>query len=127
MAQIMDNGELRDATPEEEAEIAARSAVVVQPMRRITKLAFRNRFTQTEKVMLELAALDDPAATAAARQQAASLRVNMKDMEVASYIDLDRADTRASVQNLESAGLIGVGRALEILDAAIQPNEAYMG
>jgi hypothetical protein len=95
--------------------------------RRITKLAFRNRFTQAEKITIELAALDNPAASMPARQQAAALRASLKDQENASYIDLDRADTRAGVQGLETAGILASGRALQILDAPIQDVERYKG
>ena len=93
----------------------------------ITGLAFRNRFTRAEKITLELAALDDPGATLAHRQQAAALRADLKDQERATYIDLDRTDTREGVQALEAAGLLGAGRALEILDAPVQPHERYRG
>lgn len=95
--------------------------------RRITKLAFRNRFTQAEKAALEIAALDNPAASTTQRAQAAGLRATMKDQEVATYIDLSRADTRAGVQALEAAGLIAAGRAAQILDAEIQPHEVFNG
>lgn len=98
----------------------------VEP-RHLTGLAFRNRFTRAEKIAIELAALDDPAATLAHRQQAAALRADLKDQERATYIDLDRTDTREGVQALEAAGLIGAGRALEILDAPVQPHERYRG
>lgn len=90
---------------------------------RITRLAFRNRFTQGEKVMLEMAALDDPAAPMAQRQQAATMRSYLADVNAATFIDLDRDDTRAGVQALEAAGLLASGRALEILDAPVQPHE----
>ena len=99
----------------------------VVPVRHVTKLAFRNRFTQAEKVTLEIAALDNAAATMPERQQAAALRAALKDQENASYIDLDRADTRAGVLNLETAGILAAGRALEILDAEIQPQEVFHG
>ena len=89
----------------------------------ITKLAFRNRFTSGEKVMMEIASLDNPAATMAQRQQAAMLRANLADTAAATFIDLARADTRAGVQMLETAGLLGNGRALTILDAPVQMDE----
>ena len=90
---------------------------------KITKLAFRNRFTMTEKVTLEIASLDNPAATMPARQQAAALRANLADTAAATFIDLSRPDTRAGVQMLEAAGLLGVGRALQILDAPVTDSE----
>ena len=91
--------------------------------RHITRLAFRNRFTQAELVTLEIAGLDDPSAPMAQRQLAASVRVMQRQVGEATYIDLDRADTRAGVQQLEAAGLLAAGRALAILDAEIQDIE----
>ena len=93
------------------------------PDSRITKLAFRNRFTSPEKVAIELAALADPAAPMPQRQQAAALRANQADLAAATFVDLARPDTRAGVQVLEAAGLLAEGRALEILDAPIQSEE----
>lgn len=100
------------------AQIALPTALVASAWR-ITKTAFRNRFTLTEKVMLEIACLDNPAATMAQRQQAAMLRVSMADTASATFIDLLRTDTRAGVYMLESVGLIAIGRALIILDAPV--------
>jgi hypothetical protein len=125
--QIMDNGVLRDATPDEEAELLALAETMPAPTRWITKLAFHDRFTDTELVLIDLASIDNPAADIAVRQQSAGLRVSLKKVDMATYIDLDRADTRAGVQALETAGLLAAGRALEILDAEIQPMERYHG
>ena len=90
---------------------------------RITRLAFRNRFTQAEKVTLELAALDDPSATMAQRQQAAALRAHLKDLDSASFVDLTRHETVDAVQSLEAGGLFAAGRAEAILTDPIQPHE----
>ena len=90
---------------------------------RITRLAFRNRFTQPEKIALEMAALDDPTAAMSARQQAAALRAYLADVGAATFIDLQRPDTRAGVQMLERVGLLQAGRALAILESAIAPEE----
>ena len=98
-------------------------ALILAPDTRVTRLAFRNRFTQAEKVALELAALDDPAAPMPQRQQAAALRATLADTAAATFIDLSRAETRAGVQMLETAGLLAAGRALEILDAPVTPEE----
>lgn len=94
---------------------------------RLTKLGFRSRFAQAEKTAIELASLDDPSATLAQRQQAADIRVYLADMAAATYIDPQHPETRAGVQALEAAGLIGAGRALQILDAPVQADEAYPG
>ena len=97
------------------------------PPRHITRLAFRNRFTQLEKIGLEIAQLDVPTAPMPQRAQAAALRASQNDVNASTFIDLDRADTRAGVQVLEAAGLLAAGRALQILDAEIQPHERYTG
>ncbi len=94
---------------------------------RLTKLGFRGRFTQAEKTAIELASLDDPAAPMAQRQQAADIRVYLADVAAATYIDPQHPETRAGVQALEAAGLLGAGRALQILDAPVQADEAYLG
>lgn len=91
--------------------------------RHVTPLAFRNRFTLQEKVAYEMAALDNPAADAQVRYAAAGLRAALSDVLAAKFIDLDKTDTRQRVQSLESIGVLAQGRALEILDAEIQPNE----
>jgi len=93
----------------------------------ITKLAFRNRFTQAEKVAIEIAALDDPEAAMQQRAMSAALRASQEDVAVAQFIDLTRADTRAGVQMLETAGLLAVGRALTILDTPPTETEVWNG
>ena len=98
----------------------------LQPDTKITRLAFRNRFTQAEKVALELASLDNPAGTMEQRQQAASLRVYLADLASSTFVDLARQDTRGGVNALESYGLIAPGRSAEILDSPILPSERYV-
>jgi hypothetical protein len=95
--------------------------------RRVTKLAFRNRFTLAEKAALEIAQLDDPGAPMSQRAQAASLRANQADVAAATFIDLERPDTRSGVQALEAAGLIATGRAMQILDAPVEDDERFRG
>ncbi len=94
---------------------------------RLTKLGFRSRFTAPEKTAIEIASLDDPSAPMAQRAQAADIRVYLADLAAATYIDPQHPETRAGVQALEAAGLIGAGRALQILDAPIQAEEAFTG
>lgn len=101
----------------------AASAPASVPDRRVTRLAFDNRFTQAERINIDLSSIDNPTGTLAARQQAASLRDMRTQVNNATFIDLDRADTRAGVQQLETSGLIGVGRAAQILDAPVQDHE----
>ena len=97
--------------------------LTIHPDSRVTRLAFRNRFTSAEKVAIEFACLDDSAAPMPQRLQSAALRANQEDLAAATFVDLLREDTRAGVQMLEAAGLLTEGRALEILDAQILPEE----
>lgn len=126
--------DLLGQTYDPQASAAAGHPVFVAPSApaapvfiRLTKLGFRGRFTQAEKTAIEIASLDDPAAAMAQRQQAAVIRAYLADVAAATYIDPQRADTRAGVQAIEAAGLIGAGRALQILDAPVQADEAYLG
>lgn len=81
---------------------------------KITKLAFRNRFTFDEKVAVESAA-----------ESNASIRVMLKDQEAAEYIDLSRAETVAGVNALVTASLITQQRADEILTNPVTEIEKY--
>lgn len=100
------------------------------PTKHITQLAFWNRLTQPERVGIDLASeppvritTDTDATFLAKRQQSAGLRDLKTQVLAAKYIDLDRPDTRAGVQQLEAGGLIGVGRAAIILDSPVQDDE----
>lgn len=119
---VADDAFVQDNWPDQWARVETELPQESAP-RRITRLALRNRFTAAEKVVMELAALDDPVAPMAQRQQAAMLRVYMDDLKTAAFIDLSDPGTRAGVQTLEAVGLIGSGRALEVLDAPVQPEE----
>lgn len=82
--------------------------------KRISKLALRNRFTFDEKVILENTL-----------SVSAELRAWYRDYEAAVFIDLARADTIQGIQYLEVAGLIGSGRANEILNNPITAEERW--
>lgn len=97
--------------------------IEVEEERKITTLAFRNRFTLSEKVAMEMASLDNPSAEFSARTVAASLRVYMKDVDNASHIDLARADTQGGVMALVQFGLLTAERADAIINAPIQAHE----
>lgn len=92
---------------------------------RITKLSFRQRFLQAERVAIEIASLDNPAADMSVRAQAATLRSYLKDIDAASHVDLNFPATRVGVQLLEAAGLIGAGRAAVILDTPPTEDEVW--
>jgi hypothetical protein len=90
---------------------------------KLTVLAFRNRFTQVEKITIEMAMLDNPAGTMQQRQQAAALRASMADLMAATFVDISRPDTIASIHQLEALGVLGAGRADQILSTVVQPIE----
>lgn len=124
--QVMEDGVARNATPEEVAEIEARALEVTPvpaPVRRMTVLAFRNRFTAVEKAMIEMAAIHKPTDTFEKQVRAASIRAYLADVLAAKYIQPDRPETRGGIEVLEYWGLLDVGRAAEILDAPIQEHE----
>lgn len=82
----------------------------------VTRLAFLNRFTDAEAVGIDLASVGVTAA-------AAGLRRAQNKINAAEEIQLDNPETRAGVMVLETAGLLAVGRAAEILDTAVAAGE----
>ena len=92
---------------------------------KITKLAFRNRFSLSEKIAIDLYSIDDPTADIQIRQRAALIRTILEDLRVSTYIDLSRTDTREGVRLLEQFGIISVGRAAAILDTPPSDIEIY--
>lgn len=90
------------------AEIAAQQqAAAAEPQsaaRPITKLSFMERFTDEELAAIYAAAKTD-----------VRVEVWMDKMKLASEIDLADPRTRAGVEALEALGLIGQGRAAEVL------------
>jgi hypothetical protein len=89
----------------------------------IAVLAFRNRFTQTEKITIDLSSIDNPAAAMSQRQLAASLRVMNADLATATYVDLMNPATIAGINALETYGIVAAGRSSQILSPIIQPYE----
>jgi len=85
----------------------------------ITNYAFDMRFTLEERVAIEMAGMDDPAATLEQRAQAAALRVSQERAKKAQFTDLDDPLVISSVQQMEARGLLAAGRAAEILDAPV--------
>ena len=69
---------------------------------KITKLAFKNRFSDEELVFIELAAIDNPQGTLAERQQAAMLRVFLGKVSDSTFIDLSRQETINGVTSVLS-------------------------
>jgi len=94
--------------------------VVIPEDRRITRLAFLNRFTDAEAVAIDLA-------SQGATVQAAYMRRYQAKVQAATFIDLDDPATRNGVIDLEGAGLLVEGRADEILNAPVQAGERPTG
>ena len=85
--------------------------------KRITQLAFLDRFSEAEGIAIDLASIG-------ATVEAAGMRRWLKRVDAATFIDLADPRTVAGLQMLEVIGLIGPGRAAEILNAPIQQVEA---
>ena len=94
-----------------------------ESFRRLSVTAWRRRFTRDERIAIELAQLDDPIASMEQRRAAAALRSDIRDQENVQYIDLDDPDVLSGLLNLESFGLIAVGRSSEIQQPDAQPEE----
>lgn len=76
----------------------------------LTHLQFRQRFTLPERVAFDNAS--DGSWTA---EQKAMIKTMAEDLRLAQEVDLDYGETIQGVMYLESIGLIGTGRAAEIL------------
>ena len=82
-----------------------------QPERILTKYQFRKLFTFAERISIDNFAAN-PGISA---QNKAVLSTIMKDLEVSGEVQLDNPDVAAGVQFLETVGLLGTGRAAQIL------------
>lgn len=71
---------------------------------RLTVREFREQFTMSEKAAIHTAAMSDGAIAA-----------YLADVASAQFVELDFQQTIDSVQALETAGLIGPGRAVQVL------------
>lgn len=86
------------------------------PDMRITKLAFKQRFTQQERIDIREASKTIPQV------------YDFEDLvNSATFIDLSRDDTKIAVNEIESVIPLTQGRANEILTAPIQEHERYRG
>lgn len=112
-----------NGTAWEDREYEETNTVQGNTKRHITKLAFRQRFTQAERIAIEIAALDNPNGTQQEREISAAIRSYLKDVDVAKFIDLDRSDLQTGVNFLETIGILSPGRANEIISQEITPEE----
>lgn len=74
------------------------------PPEPLTKLAFMNRFTMDEKAAIYTAA-----------KQNVYIEIWLDQFKLAEYVDVSDPRTIAGINALESFGLIGAGRAAELL------------
>lgn len=88
--------------------------------RKITKLAFLNRFTDEEAIKLDLASIG-------ATVQAAAIRRYLQKVNAATFIDLARDDLVSGVTHLESLNILTTGRADAILNTPVSEQEKYRG
>lgn len=84
--------------------------------KKITRLSFRNRFTLQEKGAIYTVAKTN-----------VGIQVWLDDLAAATFVDLARADTIATVNQLAAYGFITSARAAEILNTPVTPGEAYLG
>ena len=87
---------------------------------KITRLAFLNRFTDSEAVQIDLASMG-------ATVQAAMLRRELKRIDSASHIDLTDPSLANGLNMLETVGLMNAGRAVEILTTPASAGEVFTG
>lgn len=89
------------------------SAPVIAPVRTVTKLAFRRRFTLQERIALDTAVSGlNPLIPADA---VAAMRTMQKDLELAEEINLEDPDVIHGLAFLQSLGLLTAERVQEIL------------
>ena len=74
------------------------------PVRVLTKLQYMNRFTDAELAGIYTAA-----------KSVVQIEIWLEKFKLASEINLDDASTIGGLQAMEASGLIGAGRAAEIL------------
>jgi len=80
----------------------------------VSKLAFRNLFKQNEK-----------RAIYAAAEQVVDIKIWLDDLNSVNDVDLTDPVTAAGLNALEAAGLIGKGRAAEILGVGTAAQTAF--
>ena len=89
----------------------------------ISTEAFFDRFTFQERVNLDVAMQHDSAATNAVKRDAAKRRVRIADLRSLPTINLGKKWVQNFVRELETDGILGVGRADAILLPPINDSE----
>lgn len=107
-----------EVTPKHKVTFPAGATIGGEPElgTRITKLAFKQRMTQAERVAIRNAAKEN------------DLVYDFQDLlDSATFVDLKRQDTIDGVNQLAQAGLLTEARAEEILTAPVSQDEVYRG
>lgn len=88
--------------------------------------AFWDRFSNNELVDYDVAMQHDPAASSNAKKSAAKLRLFRRATSDDGFVKLAANKTVTFVADLETAGILAVGRAVQITGTPITPDEAYL-
>ncbi len=89
----------------------------------ISKVAFLNRFEQSELVQTQLAAIVNPTSNTAQQIQSAQISVFLQYLNSASQIDLKLPQTQNAITLLTNSGILTQNRANTILQTPAAPNE----
>lgn len=91
--------------------------------RRISRMAFHDRFLLDELVHLKLVAAINPTDPAEAQRLSAEVAIFDDKLKYASYVDLDDERTVNYLNYLVYLGVLDEGRARQILTAPVQDHE----
>lgn len=94
--------------------------VGASPSMKITKLGMRQRFTFSELILLTKASNPTDSSFNPAVQ------VLMENLQIATFVDLLRPDTKGGINLLVSLGLISSARASTILNTPPRSDEVYI-
>ena len=125
MRQVYTNGKWREGLPTEQGQqyrymtpsgwaYGFHVVADAPESMKITNLSFENRFTRDERKAIRRAALTDE-----------DVQDFMSLAAKATHIDLSLQQTIDSVNALELMGLIGEGRAVEILSPPVNEDERW--
>ncbi|MDO4709047.1 MAG: hypothetical protein Q4B94_04390 [Pseudomonadota bacterium] len=91
----------------------------------LSNYAFDMRFTLPERIAVKQKAMVTPGMTPEQVATALAVQVNVERAAKATFVNPQRPETRAGVMQFVALGVLTQERALEILDAPIEPHEVY--
>lgn len=92
----------------------------------LSNYAFDMRYTLPERIAIKQLA-DQRNPDGSFTTTAYAVQVNVERAQKAKFVNPQRAETRNGVMQFVALGVLTEARALEILDAPIQPFETYTG